>query len=131
MNGRGIRILSIADDDGIRFSRELVLRQEGYEVESVTSNARFDSPWVRTFPIAVLCHSVDSNRAAEIAEALRQRNPSIAVVRIHAIRSIRDFYYDVDCEALPGPISSCTPSKILSRASTPEGKHRRVSAHKN
>lgn len=103
MNGRGIRILSIADDDGIRFSRELVLRQEGYEVESVTSNARFDSPWVRTFPIAVLCHSVDSNRAAEIAEALRQRNPSIAVVRIHAIRSIRDFYYDVDCEALPGP----------------------------
>lgn len=103
MNGRGIRILSIADDDGIRFSRELVLRQEGYEVESVTSNARFDGPWVRTFPIAVLCHSVDSNRAAEIAEALRQRNPSIAVVRIHAIRSIRDFYYDVDCEALPGP----------------------------
>jgi DNA-binding NtrC family response regulator len=103
MNGRGIRILSVADDDGIRFSRELVLRQEGYEVESVVSNARFDSPWVRTFPIAVLCHSVNSSRAAEVAEALRQRNPSIAVVRVHAIRSSQDFYYDVDCEALPGP----------------------------
>lgn len=103
MNGRGVRILSIADDDGVRFSRELVLRQEGYEVESVTSDARLDGPWVRTFPIAVLCHSVDSNRAAQIAEALRQRNPSIAVVRIHAIPPIQDFYYDVDCEALPGP----------------------------
>lgn len=103
MNGKGIRILSIADDDGIRFSRELVLRQEGYEVESVASNARFDGPWVRSFQITILCHSVESDRAAQIAETLRQRNPSIAVVRMHAIRSSMDFYYDVDCEVLPGP----------------------------
>jgi hypothetical protein len=103
MNGKGIRILSIAEDEGIRFSRELVLRQEGYEVESVAGDARFDSPWVRSFPIAILCHSLESDRAAEIAETLRQRNPSIAVVRIHAIRSSPDFYYDVDCEVLPGP----------------------------
>jgi DNA-binding response OmpR family regulator len=103
MNGKRIRILSIADDDGIRFSRELVLRQEGYEVESVTSDARFDGPWVRRFAIAVLCHSVDSSRAAEIAESLRRRNPSIAVVRVHAIRSRQELIYDVDCEVLPGP----------------------------
>ncbi len=103
MNGKGIRILSIGEDEGIRFSRELVLRQEGYEVESVASNARLESAWVRTFPIAILCHSVDPSRAAEIAEKLRERNSSIAVVRVHAIRSRRDFFYDVDCEVLPGP----------------------------
>lgn len=103
MNGKAIRILSIADDEGTRFSRELVLRQKGYEVESVKSNARFDGPWVRSFLIAILCQSIDSSRAKAITELLRQRNPSIAVVRIHSIRCCRDFYYDVDCEALPGP----------------------------
>lgn len=100
---KGIRILCIGDDEGIRFSRELVLRQEGYEVESATSDARFDSPWVRSFPIVVLCHSLDSNSAAKVAEKLRQRNPAIAVVRIHSIRSIQEQFYDVDCEVLPGP----------------------------
>lgn len=131
MNGRGIRILSIADDDGIRFSRELVLRQEGYEVESVTSNARFDSPWVRTFPIAVLCHSVDSNRAAgspKLCASAILPSPWCGYTPFVPSAISTTMWI---ARRYQGPISSCTPSKILSRASTPEGKHRRVSAHKN
>lgn len=101
--GKGIRILSICDDDGIRFSRELVLRQEGYEVESVTSNLALDIPRVRSFHIAILCHSLTAYRAAQISDMLRRYNPSIQLARIHAIRSRTDHCYDADCEVLPGP----------------------------
>jgi hypothetical protein len=126
MNRKGIRILNIGDDEGIRFSRGLVLRQEGYDVESVASNARFDSTWVRSFPIAVLCHSVESSRAAQIAETLRRRNPSIAVVRVHAIRSGQDFYYDVDCEVLPGPDQLLDALQTLAtRVDSPEAQARK------
>jgi DNA-binding response OmpR family regulator len=122
MNGKGTLILSVADDDGIRFSRELVLRQEGYEVESVASGARFDGTWVRRFPIAILCHSVDSNLAAQIAETLRERNPSIAIVRMHAIRSREELFYDVDCEALPGPEQLLSALQALASRTNSQGE---------
>lgn len=100
---KGVRILSICDDEGIRFSRELVLKQEGYQVESMTSHDPIDPARTRSFHIAVLCHSLSADRAAQIAEALRQANPNICVVRVHAIRSGVDHRYDADCEVLPGP----------------------------
>lgn len=102
-NGKGIRLLSICDDDGIRFSRDLVLRHEGYEVESVPSNEKLDAARIRSFQIAVLCHSLSPHRAAEIAFMLRRCNPGIGILRVHAIRSVVDHVYDVDCEVLPGP----------------------------
>ncbi|MFP5277187.1 MAG: hypothetical protein ACLGPM_08725 [Acidobacteriota bacterium] len=100
---KGVRILSICDDEGIRFSRELVLMQEGYEVESVSSRAFLNADWVRSFHIAVLCHTLSAECAASLAETLRRSNPEIRVLRVHSIRSRCDHYYDVDCEVLPGP----------------------------
>lgn len=102
-NGKRIRLLSICDDDGIRFSRDLVLRHEGYEVESMPSNEILDPDHSRSFHIAVLCHSLSPHRAAEIACTLRRYNPEIGILRVHAIRSATDHVYDVDCEVLPGP----------------------------
>lgn len=101
--GKAVRVLSICDDDGIRFSRDLVLKHEGYEVESVPSNVKLDPSWVCSFHIAVLCHSLSPARACEIAMALRLSNPAIRILRVHAIRSAADHFYDVDCEVLPGP----------------------------
>lgn len=104
MSGRkGIRVLSICDDDSIRFSRELVLLQEGYEVESVTSNACLEVSKARSFHVAILCHSISPERAAQIAEKLRRYNPAIRVARVHAIRPRSDHFYDADCEVFPGP----------------------------
>lgn len=100
---KGVRILSICDDDGIRFSRELVLIQEGYEVESVSSRSLLNADWVRSFHIAILCHTLSPECAARLAETLRCSNPQIRVLRVHSIRSHCDRFYDVDCEALPGP----------------------------
>ena len=100
---KGVRILSICDDDGIRFSRELVLMQEGYEVSSVPSYACLSPDCMRSFHIAVLCHTVDAERAARLAEMLRWYNPSIGVLRVHSIRPPSKSFYDLDCEALPSP----------------------------
>ncbi len=100
---KGVRILSICDDDGIRFSRELVLIQEGYEVESVSSRSLLNADWVRSFHIAILCHSLSAEHAASLTDTLRRFNPTIRVLRVHSIRSRCDSLYDVDCEALPGP----------------------------
>lgn len=101
--GKVIRILSVCDDDGIRFSRELVLRFESYEVESVRSNEKLEPARIRSFHIAVLCHSIPADRAADIAIHFRRLNPEIGIVRVHAVRSAVDHVYDVDCEVLPGP----------------------------
>jgi CheY-like chemotaxis protein len=100
---KGVRILSVCDDDGIRFSRELVLKQEGYEVESVPSREHLEDSRICSFHIAVLCHSLDAEDAARIANQLRDANPSIAVLRVHAIRTMSNDFYDVDCEVFPGP----------------------------
>lgn len=101
--GKGIRILSICDDDGIRFSREMVLKQEGYDVESVASGDPLDRTRIGSFHLAILCHSITPEHAAHITASLRAANPAIAVLRVHAIRSAADHTYDVDCEVLPGP----------------------------
>lgn len=118
MPGKAIRILSICDDEGIRFSRDLVLKHEGYAVESVPSGERLDPAWIRSFHIGVLCHSLSPTRAAEIAIALRRSNPAIRILRVHAIRGSVDHFYDVDCEVLPSPgqllsaiqtLATCSP----------------------
>jgi len=100
---KSIRILSICDDDGIRISRELVLRQEGYEVESITSSVTWDPRLAGCFHIAILCHTLPPAEAAQWATLLRQGNPGVRVLRVHSIRSRSEGLYDVDCEVLSGP----------------------------
>lgn len=113
MNGNPICVLSICDDDGIRYSREMVLESEGYAVQSAASNALLDVANVRCFDIAIICHSVADDQAERLAEKLRRYHPSIRVLRVQAMRSLKDHYYDVDCEALPGPISLLNALKTL------------------
>ncbi len=103
MPGKPVRVLSICDDEGIRISRELVLKHEGYDVESTSSNEPLDPTRIRSFHIAILCHSLSPRQAGEITENLRKHNPEIGVLRVYAIRSLTDHYYDADCEVLSGP----------------------------
>jgi hypothetical protein len=127
--GKGVRVLSICDDDGIRFSRDLVLKHEGYDVESVASNENLDAAQVRCFHVAILCHSLSPHRAAEIARILRSCNPDIGILRVHAIRSPLDHFYDVDCEVLPGPGQLLSAIHTLAaRDRVPHGIEERQSA---
>lgn len=102
---KGVRILSICDDDGIRISRELVLRQEGYEVESITSSVTWDPRLADCFHIAILCHTLLSVEAAQWAILLRKGNPHLRILRVCCIRSRSEGLYDVDCEVLSGPVA--------------------------
>ncbi len=99
-----IKILSICDDDGLRYSRQLVLESVGYAVESMTSASPLDAAKLNAIEIAILCHSVDANHAAHLADELRRLNPGIRVLRVHAIQSKHERLYDVDCEVLPDPV---------------------------
>lgn len=126
---KGVRILSVCDDDGIRFSRELVLKQEGYEVESVPSDEHLEDGRIRSFHIAILCHSLGAEDAARIANRLRDANCSIAVLRVHAIRTMSNDFYDVDCEVFPGPGQLLNGIKLLSaRLKPPVDKRERTVA---
>lgn len=102
---RVTRILSISDYDGLRLSREQLLRREGYYVESVLSTACLDVGWVRSFDVGILCQSVEIERAIRLAELLRRYNPSILLLRVHPYRVRRDVhaYFDLDVEGIAGP----------------------------
>ncbi len=104
MRDHPVRILSICDDDALRYSRHLVLESEGYAVESVSSHTPLEAAKLQSFEIAVLCHSVDADQGARLTETLRRTNASIRVLRVHAIQSWQERLYDVDCEVFPDPV---------------------------
>jgi hypothetical protein len=103
---RQTRILAISDYEGLRSSREQVLRLEGFHVESASSRAVFEDSWVRSFDIAILCQSVEPDRAVRIAVLLRQANPCIALMRVNPSQASTEPQSLFDCEmdALAGPL---------------------------
>ena len=81
------RVLSISDDDGLRYSRELLLWNDGYETESITSSTALSVSRVRSFDIALICRSVDPERAMALTEMLRRYNPEIQILCIRPLES--------------------------------------------
>jgi hypothetical protein len=80
-----VRILSISDDDGLRYSRELLLLNDGYDTESVTSDTVLSVVRVRSFDAAVICRSVDSKRAMTLIEMLIRYNPQMRIVNMASL----------------------------------------------
>jgi len=85
-----IRVLSISDDDGLRDSRELLLLKDGYEIESTTSNAALSVSRVRSFDIAVICRSVNPQRAMALTDKLRRYNPQMQILCISPLEAQLD-----------------------------------------
>ena len=82
-----VRILSISDDEGLRFSRELLLSNDGYEIESVPSTTALSHPRTGSFDVALICRSVEAERAAALTDTLRQSNPEIQILCISPLDS--------------------------------------------
>src|SRR6059058_267687 len=97
-----VRILSISDDDGLRYSRELLLAKDGYETESMTSNTALSVSRAKSFDIALICRSVDPERALAICSTLRRYNPGIQILCISPLEN-RMEAYGGDLEILSGP----------------------------
>lgn len=100
---RFIRILSISDDPMVRSTREMVLKQDGYEIVSVNSNDPLSVSEIRSFDVAVICHSVPEERAIGMVDRLRRYKPEIRVLRVNpGVRRV-DAFYEVDSEVVSGP----------------------------
>jgi CheY-like chemotaxis protein len=98
----GVRILSICDDDGLRFSRQLLLDNEGYETASVTSDAALSKTAEGTFDIALICRSVDPEREVALIALLRDYHPEIQILRLTPVKNGGDSS-GADPEPLTGP----------------------------
>ena len=68
-------MLSISDDGAVRSSRELILRKDGYEIVSVSSDDLLGISEIRSFDVALMCYSVTQDRAITIVDRLRRYNP--------------------------------------------------------
>ena len=98
------RILSISDDDGLRFSRELLLENDGYETESITSYTALSVSRARYFDIALICRSVEPPRAMALSDMLRRYNPKIRILSISPLENQTEAY-GADLEVPSGPES--------------------------
>lgn len=97
-----VRILSIGDDDGLRYSRELLISSDGYETESITSYTAISVPYARSFGIALICRSVQPERAMALVEMLRRYNPEIRILCISPLEKSLESC-DADLEIPSGP----------------------------
>jgi hypothetical protein len=102
-SGNHFRILSICDDDGLRLSRELLLRRNGYETDSVSSQDYLTVDYVRSFGVALICPSVDSRSTAILIERLGRYNPEIQILYIDELRIAADLCFDMGAYLLAGP----------------------------
>lgn len=107
-----VRILSISDDDGLRFSRELLLKSEGYETESMTSNVALSAAIAGQFDIVLICRSVDNERAIALTNRLRKNHPEVQVVCVSP-RQSDPVPHDADVEVSPGPEPILEAIRIL------------------
>ncbi len=102
-NKQALPILFICDDDGLRFSRESMLKDAGYEVKWLPSNATLDAGGIRRSSVAIICESVAWKRASHLCSTLKRLNPAMKVLRLNTLRSEMENAFDVDCEVIPGP----------------------------
>lgn len=103
LSAQPMRILSIGDYDSLRISREWLLRQAGFHAESLTSCAPLDAFKVRSFSIALLCHTVPFERAVRIADILHRYHPRILVMRLNQSDPVGNAGFDRELDSLLSP----------------------------
>lgn len=100
---RRTRILLVSDYEGLRFSRELLLRKHGYDVETMSSGQFLAKRELCQCDLAILCQSLESDRALLVGAILRRAEPSIALLRVHPFRRSLEPEFDLSVEGFDGP----------------------------
>jgi hypothetical protein len=83
-------------------SRDLLLQKDGYQTESMESNTSIPASRVRSFDLALICSSIDSERAMALAALLRQYHPAIRILSVNPLDSSPDRYHP-DLKVASGP----------------------------
>lgn len=94
-------ILSVCDDDGLRYSRELLLTNAGYQTESVSSDIALSVARARSFDAALICRSVDMKRSMALTEMLQRYHPEIQIMCVAPFESAEQF--DAHLQIVPEP----------------------------
>jgi hypothetical protein len=71
------RILCIGEDALLLRSRELLLKAAGYEVVLARSNALVEEGVIRECDLALLCHSIGSERTRRLMKTLQEIHPAL------------------------------------------------------
>lgn len=100
---RRTRILLISDYGGLRFSRELLLRKHGYAVEVMSSSQFLEKKELCHCDLAILCQSLESDRALLIGAILRRTEPGTAQLRVHPFRRGLEPEFDLCVDGFDGP----------------------------
>jgi hypothetical protein len=103
----------------------LLLQKDGYQTESMESNTAIPASRVRSFDLALICRSVDSERAIALAGFLRQYHPAIQILSINPLDSSPDTYHP-DLKVASGPQALLDAVRSLLQQPTRPGE-----AHRN
>jgi hypothetical protein len=60
----------------------MVLERAGFVVQSVSSDATIEEEQLREIDLALICHSVRTDRAIAISNSLKAANPAIYIVQL-------------------------------------------------
>ena len=98
------RILSICDDLRLAWSRELVLKKDGFEIESFDSESVLTNCDGKSFDVALLCHGIgEDGRKRTLIDDLRRRFPNIQIVGLIRFAGKADPAWDSGCRIEDGP----------------------------
>ncbi|MFP5236999.1 MAG: hypothetical protein ACLGSD_13955 [Acidobacteriota bacterium] len=100
---RRTRILLISDYEGLRTSREVLLRKQGYDVRAITSAEFLEKPDSCQGDLAILCQSLESGRARAVGEILRRKCHGLSLLRIYPCRTSLEPVFDLGVDGFDGP----------------------------
>jgi DNA-binding response OmpR family regulator len=90
------RLLSVSYDPQLQRSRELILRQAGYDVVSATSLAEVTAACEHShFDFALIGHSIPRQQQEEIAAKVREHSESVLIVGLQLLTTDRLPFADV------------------------------------
>lgn len=104
--GTTAHILSVGDDAWLLSSRQMVLESSGYEVHSFSSVELIEDEITLQCNLAILCHSIEPERAEELASRLRRLKPSLPLLVLTCFESC-------SIRGLEGCVSSSNPGVFL------------------
>jgi hypothetical protein len=96
-----VRILSISDHEDIRLSRELLLKNAGYEVISSSSESAGEMP--DDVQLVLIGQTVKDSDAARVIAVVRKAHPQVRIMRMRRQCEGGEADCDASCFVEDGP----------------------------
>jgi len=119
------KILSIAADDALRVSRQLILERAGFEVVSASSLEDAVAICQNAFALFILGQTSSPDEQVRLARILRKKSPGIPLLELHSHGTPYVPKSDYSVETLDGPEALVlTVQRILQKAEPASEKKR-------